>query len=946
MVQYKINKLYFTYFFLLLFHVVAAQWFPFGRNKVQYYDFQWQILETDHFRIYYYREMEVLAGIGARFAEESYRELEKKFQFSVQEKIPLVFYANHQHFQQTNITPGFIPEGVGGFFEFMKGRVVLPFNGNMADFKHVIQHELVHVFTYYKLLQTYKAHGRRPGLMPPLWFTEGLAEYWSSTWDGMAEMIMRDAVYYNYIVPLERMYSVYGTFFMYKLGESICQYIAENYGELALLRLLENMWKYEDFEPVLKEVTGLNYEEFSTRWIYSLKKRYYPLIVQKDLASAVHPVVVKNGFNMKPRILRRRRSDSLVVYYTNRTGYAQLVWSPVRTLSFDQNEEVHVIITGEKSADFEAFHLFESGVDVHPSGLISFPVKSGESDVLYLYELDSGKIVQRKRFDGITSIQFASFTPTGDSLVFAGNTFSGQSDLFLWDRKRDTLVRLTSDFFLERDPIVSPDGKWVAFGSNRDLPENLNRTGLFLLNLSDKTVIALPSLSMSVQNPRWQADGKALYFIGELELEKNIYKMEWNPSTQGPVKLYRLTNLISSIWDFDLFPSGALLYSVYENQKFQFHLIEPGQIQLEEMVVDSLLFTGPKVRKEYYENISRKTISQSTRKEYRTGYQLDFAQSQVSQDPFWGTQGGAVLSFSDMLSNQYVQMMLYNNATSQEDFFRSLNFSLAYFNLEKRVNYGLGLYRLAGRFYNFKDQFFFEDRVGLFLAFSYPFSHFDRLEISVSSDYSDREVLAGRRRYAWLYTQYVSYVRDNTLFFVTGPIDGTRFNLTLGQTWDWRFSNVRYMTYLMDYRHYFRLTTRSAVAVRLMYLGNSGKETRWYYLGGSWDLRGYRLWSLRGDNIALVSGELRFPFLDLVVLQYPFLSMAFPQIRSALFVDMGDAWSGRPKFSSWKGAVGIGWRLNLFGALVLRFDIGKKFTPSAGKMEKKVFTQFFFGWDF
>src|SRR6266478_1178686 len=99
------------YFLLsvLLTSSVYAQFFYFGRNKVQYTDFDWHVLKTEHFDIYYYPEMKELAERGAFLAEESYRVLEQKFNHNVLARIPLIFYSSHLHFEQTNTTPGFIP---------------------------------------------------------------------------------------------------------------------------------------------------------------------------------------------------------------------------------------------------------------------------------------------------------------------------------------------------------------------------------------------------------------------------------------------------------------------------------------------------------------------------------------------------------------------------------------------------------------------------------------------------------------------------------------------------------------------------------------------------------------------------------------------------------------------------------------------------------------------
>ncbi len=230
---------------LLLFlpGVLHAQFYYFGRNKVQYTDFEWHVLKTEHFDIYYYPEMKDLAERGAALAEESYRVLEFKFNHTLNNRVPLIFYSSHLHFEQTNTTGGFIPEGIGGFFEFLKGRVVIPSDGSWAQFRHVIRHELVHVFMHSKITRVLSDHRKTADREPPLWFTEGLAEYWSTDWDSQAEMVMRDAVLNDIAVGLSDMDRIYGSFLMYKEGQNALQFLSSRYGEGKILELMENFWK-------------------------------------------------------------------------------------------------------------------------------------------------------------------------------------------------------------------------------------------------------------------------------------------------------------------------------------------------------------------------------------------------------------------------------------------------------------------------------------------------------------------------------------------------------------------------------------------------------------------------------------------------------------------------------------------------------------------------------
>jgi hypothetical protein len=260
-------------FFALSFSV-QAQFTYFGRNKVQYETFNWQVIKTEHFDIYYYPEFTEIAEIGARYAEESYEDLKIKFNHIVLQRIPLIFYNTHLHFEQTNTVPELLPEGVGGFFEFMKGRVVLPYDGSLRQFKHVIKHELVHVFMTNKVRRIQTDFRLTSELLPPLWFVEGLAEFWSTEWDDQAEMILRDAVLNGYVVGLKDIDRISGSFLMYKVGQKILEFVSEKYGEEKILLILENFWKSNNFEDIWKITLGVDYSEFDREWKYYLQKKY------------------------------------------------------------------------------------------------------------------------------------------------------------------------------------------------------------------------------------------------------------------------------------------------------------------------------------------------------------------------------------------------------------------------------------------------------------------------------------------------------------------------------------------------------------------------------------------------------------------------------------------------------------------------------------------------
>jgi hypothetical protein len=91
-------------------------------------------------------------------------------------------------------------------------------------------------------------------------------------------MLMRDAVLNNYFVGLEDIYSIYGTFLMYKEGQSFLEFAAEKYGKEKIALLLDNFWMYSYFNQLLEATFQQSIEQIDAEWNYWLKKKYYPLM--------------------------------------------------------------------------------------------------------------------------------------------------------------------------------------------------------------------------------------------------------------------------------------------------------------------------------------------------------------------------------------------------------------------------------------------------------------------------------------------------------------------------------------------------------------------------------------------------------------------------------------------------------------------------------------------
>jgi len=942
---------YFLYIFLLLLLPIPAssQFFYFGRNKVQYTKFDWHVLRTEHFDIYYYPEMEDLAKRGAFLAEESYQILEKKFVHNVAHRIPLIFYSSHLHFEQTNTTPGLVPEGVGGFFEFIKGRVVIPYNGSMWDFQHVIRHELVHVFMYSKINRILLDHRMMQDRLPPLWFVEGLAEYWSFDWDPQAEMVIRDAVLNNYLVPLSEMEKIYGTFLMYKEGQFILKFISEHYGEHHILQLMENFWKSDNFETVFEKTLFKNYQQFDDEWMYSMKKKYYPLLASSDQPSGVSQIIVGEGFNSKP-VFYKFKDRREIFFIGNRSGYTSIYRIDLDSALNNQYYKPTLVLEGEKTDEFEAFHLFQGNMAISNSNLLAFVTKSGEHDAIHIYDLEMKDVVETLRFKDIVAIGSISWSSDGNRMVFSAIDKTGSSDLYVWDTKSEELQKLTNDIYDDRDPDWSPDGKTIVFTSDRTPFGNKGKYNLFFYDLETNNIKYLTYGNENYYTPHFSSDGKSLIFSSDIGGARNVWlaKVDTTPNFQI---MKKVTNFVTGAYD-PILADSDLIFTAFENFSFQIRLVKNLQnvydssnaIYRLNFIVDKPVWQPQVVEG----NAEEKSLK------YTEEYSLDIAQSQISTDPVFGTAGGAFISLSDLLGNEEYNFLLYNTAQSTDELLSSFNVAISRLSLQRRTNYSFGIYRFSGRRYDLTDPdlYFYERVFGGYLALSYPLSKFRRISLLASLSRSEKDIgydyigmdNIDRARRALFLSNSISFTHDNSLWGPTGPLDGSRFNITLAYTSDIQYSHANYYSIIFDYRHYFRLGLMTTYATRAWLFYNDGQEARRFFMGGSWDLRGYPRWSLRGKKLWLTSNELRFPLIDKIILHFPFGGITLPYIRGALFFDAGSAWDD--EYLQTLGSVGLGIRFNLGNIIVFRYDIGKRLEDNMKRFQDGLFYQFFFGWDF
>ncbi|HLP16058.1 MAG TPA: biopolymer transporter Tol, partial [Bacteroidota bacterium] len=532
----------------------SAQEGNFGKNKVQYKKFEWSFIQTDHFDIYFYQEGLPLAYFAASAAESAYTAISKSFRYQINNRIPLMIYNSHNDFQQTNVVSEYMEEGIGGVTELFKNRVVIPFEGNYKQFRHVIHHELVHAVLndmfYGGSIQSIISNNIR--LQLPMWFNEGLAEYESLKWDTNSDMFMRDATIHTYLPPIEYL----GGYFAYRGGQSVWYYIATKYGEPKISEILNRIKGSRSVDAGFKSTIGLSVSELSERWQKEEKVLYWPDIAKREDPSDFATRLTNhtkdgNFYNTSPAISPQ---GDKIAFISDRNDYFD-----VFILSTIDNK-VSKIVDGQRTKNFEELHLLTPGITWSPDGKkIALSAKSGEADAIYVVDVASEDIDKIKiPLEGVFSVHWS---PLGDKLAFVGDK-ADQSDIYTYSLLTKELKAVTDDVFSDADPIWASDGKTIYFTSDRrdfvtplSLPANFkiwkynySQTDIYSINTETgvmKRITFDPNCDKS--NPIPSPDGTKLLYVSDKNGINNIYERTLATGEDRPI-----TNSLTGVYQLSL----------------------------------------------------------------------------------------------------------------------------------------------------------------------------------------------------------------------------------------------------------------------------------------------------------------------------------------------------------------------------------------------------------
>lgn len=960
---------------IIILVLLSSQLFAFGKNKVNVYDHEWNTLKTTHFDVLYEKDADLLAESATIVLEETYYRLQKLFEYSFKERIPVVIYNSHNKFEETNTLANMIGEGVGGFTEFIKKRVVVPFDGSYKDFENVLAHELTHVFAYYTM-QGGRLSDFAQGMFfsLPLWFSEGLSEFCSIHDSAYNNMFMLDLVVNDNIVPLEEV----NGYLAYREGESFFLFLESKYGTDSIIEYMYNFKIYKSIKEATKKTFGTSFGNLQNRWRLYLKRKYAKFILDDNLPYTDFNQITdidanKSSFNYYPDF---SPDGSDILYYQNRLGTTNIY----RRSILDLYKPDKIISTGF-SDQYENVHYMKNSISYFPGGeKFAFVTKTSAGDVISICKADNGNEVNRLNL-GFDSIFEIDVSPNGEKIVLVGLKNS-KNDLYLYDLKSKTTSRLTDDYFDDRYPRWSADGEKIVFSSQRFVDhifesqdEKYNFSNLyyniFTLNIGSDSLCAITNKPVDHIYPTWSYQDSFIVYTSYQDSLANIYA--FNTKTGGYAKLTSTLcgNYCPSIskdnremvfsgyykkgWNLFLKsnPLDSLNYFSYSTpkplKKFDFYRtfsISDYQdfYQIDEKQrlsrQDGIVKPRKGMKKSRQDSLEKRPPENPDKSPQKEDYQLtftpDFVFGGLGYNSGYGISAQLFLAMSDLLGNHHLQIM-----SDITDDIEESNVIVNYYNLKNRLDYGAGVFNLATEYY-YLDTFYdpetgniydgkkLEVSTGVNIMLTYPFDQFNRIDMYNRFsrwrkkwfywENSDWHHLENYDDEAWVYNTTLFFVHDTSLWGFTGPIRGSRWSLGMEKSFG---KDNQYLNLYGDLRKYIPLSLHYQFAGRLNFGLSTGPDKQEFIWGSYYSLRGYLDEEYEDHNVGIASLEFRYPFIKDIKLGFP-LPLWFRNIRGAIFMDVGKGWSNWNEFEQFdnnKLKMGYGWgtRMNM-GYFVLKFD--------------------------
>jgi len=913
----------FTFVVFVAGTVAASAQTPFvpyyNKNRIKYDHFNWHTYTTDHFEIYYYPEIERHLERVASYAESAYQKVSADLKHDLAFKVPLILYKTESEFQEQNVDPGELPEGVLAFAEPYRDRMVLPIDQPSDELYSLITHELTHIFEFDIIPRTLLRRGL------PLWVDEGLSDYETDEWNPFDLMTVRDAAIADIIPSMSDFQPVA---FVdgrtpYNLGHACFEFIESKWWKEGIRQFMFALRKsvIGGGDCAYEEAFKLKPDEFDEQFDKYLKDRFKPFRDKErpqDYGKDLAPKRGKTPFVSVVSIEPSPSGDLMAVAAGNRKDQELDI-----ILLSTKDGKVIRNLTGGFNNSYGFEYIATPGgfrgnavpwMTWAPQGdRIAYFVRKEKRKDLILQNVLNKKIEKRFAIKNVDMPESPDFSPDGKKIAFAGLQ-NAVADIFVLDLATGDIKNVTDDPFGDYAPTWAPDGQSIIYMARVSGNDKLFRLDLATgkktqitfgthddgaAKFIDADDIVFPSTATDPNQP----------ISPEVAKNGNIYNVWTLNLKTNELKQYTdaLGGNVSPVMLMDEDKRKKIAFVTFYKGEYGIHTVESAKEPLHTVASADFGSPGPII--DFVPPISHTLVKANEKQKGK--FEKLFLEGRppvnvgvTSSGDFFG---GTSVTFTDVLGDQ--QFNFYAESISQ---YRTLSFG--YTNLSRRLQYALQGFSQTMFYYANDAGTFYAAQYG-FLSHSdaistqterggtafgiYPLNRYARLEgtvglINFNQSYNDPTLqqaaidyqtqVYGRSLFADgnFMPLGLAYVRETTVFREYGPLSGD--TVRLGYEYAPPLGNfLTRQTVDVDARKYIRLATNGVLAFRFRGLKSWGDFPTYLYYGGNSEMRGYDYLQFIGNKGFFANAELRFPVIEAALTPFGVVG----GLRAVAFADFG-----------------------------------------------------------
>lgn len=430
----------------------------YGKNRVQFQDFLWQQYRFKDMEVFFYKEGRDHARYVAQAATVYQKELEKSFDFALDERLQFIVYNSLTDFRQSNIGIAGVDgqQNIGGLTRIVGTKIFVYFEGDHALLDRQIRSGIAHVIVDQMMFGgNWRDMLKSSTFMSlPTWYTDGIISYHSRPWDATLNNRIRDGVVSGRYDKFNR---IEGDDTKYA-GHMVWKYVADVYGPGVIPNILYMTRVSRNPESGFLFVLGVSLKTLTQECLTYYKGRFADEDrYRKEIIDEVVPIKTRKSRTYSE--FKQSPNGRYYAWVSNELGQYKVWVYEVAT------KKLKRIVKGEKKLDRIVDRSFPI-LAWHPnSQVLSYAVERKGELFLRTYTVDDGKTDEKPVLQ-LEKILSMAYSPDGRNMIFSG-VRDGRTDLYYYYVIGNRQEQLTDDQFDDLDPRFVDGGRRIIFSSDR-----------------------------------------------------------------------------------------------------------------------------------------------------------------------------------------------------------------------------------------------------------------------------------------------------------------------------------------------------------------------------------------------------------------------------------------------------------------------------------------------